>query len=69
MKALWELPEFRRDYVARLRELESKVWRVEVLTNRLANLTDKLVQAAPDRATTLQVEEESRKLRLTEGPY
>lgn len=64
VKALWELPEFRRDYVARLRELESKVWRVEVLTNRLADLTDKLVQAAPDRATTLQVEEESRKLRF-----
>jgi spore coat protein H len=63
VKALWELPEFQKSYRASLLELEEKVWQVELLTNRLAALTQKLVAAAPDRATAAQVEEESRKLR------
>ena len=64
VNALWELPEFQKSYRTNLQELESKVWHVETLTNRLAALTQKLVAAAPDRATATQVEDESRKLRV-----
>ncbi len=63
VNALWELQEFQNSYRASVRELATKVWQVETLTNRLAVLTRKLVTAAPDRAIAAQVEEESRKLR------
>ena len=64
MNALWELPEFQKSYRASLQELETKVWRVEMLTNRLAALAQKLIAAAPDRATATQIEDEARKLRV-----
>lgn len=64
VKALWELPEFQKSYRTSLQELETKVWQVETLTNRLASLMQKLVAAAPDRATATQIEDEARKLRV-----
>lgn len=64
VNALWELPEFQKSYRASLQELETKVWRVEMLTNRLAALAQKLIAAAPDRATATQIEDEARKLRV-----
>ncbi len=64
VKALWELPEFEKNYRASLQELEAKVWLVETLTNRLGALAQKLVAAAPDRATATQIEDEARKLRV-----
>lgn len=64
VNALWELPEFQKSYRASLQELETKVWQVEMLTNRLAALAQKLIAAAPDRATATQIEDEARKLRV-----
>lgn len=64
VKALWEVPEFRANYRSRIDELSVKVWRVDVLTNRLAAMSAKLVTAAPDRATAQQIEDETRKLRF-----
>ena len=64
VKALWELPEFQKQYRARLGELAAKVWQVPVLTNRVSTLAAKLVAAAPNRAAAQQIEEEARKLRF-----
>lgn len=63
VKALWELPEFQQKYTTRLGELADKVWRVEVLTNRVNAAVAKLVTAAPARAVAEQLEKEAKALR------
>jgi len=63
VKALWELPEFQHQYNARLGELADKVWRVDVLTNRVNAAVAKLVAAAPSRAVADQLEKEAKALR------
>ena len=62
VKSLWELPEFQKQYRARLGELATKVWNVTVLTNRVSAMTAKLIAAAPDRAVARQIDDESKKL-------
>jgi spore coat protein H len=63
VKALWELPEFQQQYNARLGELADKIWRVDVLTNRVNAAVAKLVAAAPTRAVADQLEKEAKALR------
>ena len=64
VKAMWELPEFQKQYRARLGELAAKVWQVPVLTNRVSILAAKLVAATPNPTAARQIEEEARKLRF-----
>jgi spore coat protein CotH len=63
VKALWELPEFQQKYTARLSELADKVWRVDVLTNRVNAAVAKLVAASPARGGSDQLEKEAKALR------
>lgn len=63
VKALWELPEFQQQYNARVGELADKVWRVDVLTNRVNAAMTKLVAAAPNRSAAEQLEKEAKALR------
>jgi len=63
VKSLLELPEFQKQYRARLGELATKVWNLTVLTNRMGTMTAKLIAAAPDKTTARQIDDESKKLR------
>lgn len=63
IKGLWELPEFQKQYRARLSEVATKVWKITALTNQVSTMAAKLITAAPDRATARQIEEEAKKLR------
>ena len=63
VKSLWELPEFQQQYNARLGELADKIWRVDVLTNRVNDAVAKLVAAAPTRVEVDQLEKEAKALR------
>ena len=63
VRALWELPEFQKQYRTRLAELAGKVWRVDELTNRVNEAVARLAAARPDRTFTSALEEEARRLR------
>jgi hypothetical protein len=63
VKALWELPEFQKQYRSRLAELATNVWQVDVMTNRMAGMAARLMAVAPDRLVARQIEEELQKLR------
>jgi spore coat protein H len=63
VKALWELPEFQKQYRARLGELAAKVWNIELMTNRVNAVAAKLIAAAPVRAMADEIEREARRLR------
>jgi spore coat protein CotH len=63
VKALWELPEFQKQYRAKLAEFSASVWKVTLLNSRLNSTAAKLIAAAPDRATAQQIDEEAKKLR------
>ncbi len=63
VKSLWELPEFQNQYGVRVRELAEKVWRVDILTNRVTSATSRLIAAAQDRALAGQIEREAKTLR------
>jgi hypothetical protein len=62
VKALWELPEFQKQYRARLGELGGKVWRVETLTNRVHVAAAKLIGAVPDQKFAVQIQREELNL-------
>lgn len=63
VKSLWELPEFQNQYHARVSALAGKVWRLDVLTNRVTSAVARLAAAAPDRAFAEQIEREAKTLR------
>jgi len=62
VKALWELPDFQKQYHASLHALAEKVWRVEVLSNRVQSAAAKLAGAAPDRSTAEGIANEASRL-------
>ena len=63
VKALWDLPDFQQKYHARLGELAEKIWRVDVITNRVNAAVARLVAAAPDKPLVEQLEREAKTLR------
>lgn len=62
VKALWELPEFQKQYQTRFAELGQQVWKLEVMTNRVQSGVAKLVNAAPSPALAAQIEREAKTL-------
>jgi spore coat protein CotH len=67
VKSLWELPEFQKQYYARVGDFASKLWRADALTNQVGAAVAKLVAAAPDRAVATQIEREAKTLRYQIG--
>jgi spore coat protein H len=67
VKSLWELPEFQSQYYGRVGDLAAKLWRVDVLTNRVTVAVERLLAATPDRALASQIEREARTLRYQIG--
>jgi spore coat protein CotH len=63
VRALWESPEFQQQYRNRLVELADKVWRVDVLTNRVNAAVARLKAAEPNYAFTAALENEAKRLR------
>lgn len=62
VRALWELPEFQKQYQTKLGELGQQVWKLEVLTNRVQSAVTKLINAAPTPALAAQIEREAKTL-------
>lgn len=59
--ALWQVPEFREKFHARMGELAEKVWRVDSLTNQVHVLMARVAAASPALAEPL--EKEAKRLR------
>lgn len=62
VRALWELPEFQKQYQTKLGELGRQVWKLEVMTNRVQTAAAKLMAAAADPAWAAQIEREAKTL-------
>jgi len=63
VRALWELPDFQQKYQTRLGELAEKVWRVDVITNRVNASVARLIAATPDKSFVEQLQKEAKTLR------